>query len=376
MPWTFFLTITNHTPRTLQLTSSHLSWGIWYLNNTDDRGPIEIGPNQTVQALGIRAASGTATGYECNCTWTDARAEGDDPWGTIDLLIDVPYSGSNRSSLTVNNPLKVQDWSDLPADGHDFSRSIVISVEGHALGAGSELQAQDDDDRRHAAFLAALRASNPNLRNLAEVLTLSQVEHFDPVSYLPPVAEMPPPKQLLARSTLLTLPRDSWSGFADPVFTTMRSRSIFVKEYQCLAAYAIASNPRAAVSLPASSTYDFKRRVEVDLFIRSLQQDTWSLKKSLSVEGTNPNQTAKVAASIESEFSVESVLEQSTTEISEEVIEQHFEAPSDHGILILPYVFSTIVLMYRVRKDEAMPPELMAVSEWAQFQLVKTYNLT
>ncbi|HET7433687.1 MAG TPA: hypothetical protein VFN10_03125 [Thermoanaerobaculia bacterium] len=408
MPWTFYLNMTNGTPRTLELVQQHLSWGYWYRGDEDDAAPISIAPNQTLQVLGVRAASGSATGYECTAVWADVVPGGEKAFGTIDFGIDVPYSKSNSSRMHWIAPLKVDGWSDIPSSGHNFVRSVTVSVEGGALvardttatpatgdgtsaktqnagadggvtqesdGAAGKKPVNDEDDRRHAAWLAAFDAANPDLRNYEEVLTLPEVQSFNVIENLPKVPELPPTRVLLARTKPLTIPHSEWSGFADPIFTTRYSRDIFVKDYVALAVHAINCNPRDVISLAPGETYTYRKRTEVTLFIRTLETNTWSLKTALSAEGTNPTQTAKVAASIESTFGVEKVLEDSTNRVVEEVLEETFKAPDDHGQLIVPYVFSMIALIYRIRKDPAVPPELMAVSEWARFQIETAFNV-
>jgi hypothetical protein len=132
MAWTFYLTITNGTDRDLKVTGSNLNWGYWYRDNVDNRGPIDIPKGQTMQALGVRAARGTATGYECSCTWTDVVPAKESSYGTVTLNLDVPYSGSNHSSCEGTGALFVQDWEDLPGSGHNFNRSIVVTTSATA----------------------------------------------------------------------------------------------------------------------------------------------------------------------------------------------------------------------------------------------------
>jgi hypothetical protein len=128
MPWTFFLTITNGTDRDLVVSSSHLNWGYWNTNEIEGKKPVTVPAKQTIQAVGVKAASGTATGYEFSCSWTDQVPDGKTSYGSVNLYIDVPYSGSNRSSLTSTGLFRITSWENLPSDGHNFIRAITIST--------------------------------------------------------------------------------------------------------------------------------------------------------------------------------------------------------------------------------------------------------
>ncbi len=129
--WIFTFIINNHTPYRLSVLTSHIAWGTWYLANSDGRGPIAIEPNKNGPALAIRAASGTATGYECACTWQFASppgmAEDSVPQGTFSLVIDVPYTKDNKSSIRTSGFLRAGNWENLPPRGHHFTRTVDIS---------------------------------------------------------------------------------------------------------------------------------------------------------------------------------------------------------------------------------------------------------
>lgn len=87
--WTFSLMITNATDRELEVFQSQLAWGIWNTDDMEDQKPVNIPPNTTLQALGIKASTGP-NGYECSCSWRDIVPQGGKSYGTISIALDVP----------------------------------------------------------------------------------------------------------------------------------------------------------------------------------------------------------------------------------------------------------------------------------------------
>ncbi len=126
--WTFSLNVTNTTDRELEVLFSQLSWGDWNTGNVEDQEPVSIPPNTTVEALGVKAAFGPS-GYECSCTWKDRNVSpGSSDYGMLKIEIDVPYSGSNKAKCVANGRLFIDGWEDLQEDGHNFVRSIIITL--------------------------------------------------------------------------------------------------------------------------------------------------------------------------------------------------------------------------------------------------------
>ncbi|GLC90170.1 hypothetical protein [Lysinibacillus piscis] len=124
--WTFSLMITNTTDRELVVDHPQLDWGIWNTEDVEERGPLNVPPHTTIQALGIKASTGP-NGYECSCSWKDKVPAGEKSYGAISLSLDVPQKSKNRATCLVNHQLHVDGWEDLPEKGHNFVRSIIVS---------------------------------------------------------------------------------------------------------------------------------------------------------------------------------------------------------------------------------------------------------
>ncbi|MFT9847666.1 hypothetical protein [Aneurinibacillus sp. REN35] len=126
MSWTFALNITNATDRELIVVNPQLHWGDWNTDNEENKEPKNIPPKTTVQAVGVKAASGP-NGYEFSCSWKDHAPKGQSSYGMLTLSIDVPYMGSNKATCKTTGDLRIDEWEDVPDDGHNFVRSIIIS---------------------------------------------------------------------------------------------------------------------------------------------------------------------------------------------------------------------------------------------------------
>ena len=124
--WTFSLMITNATDRELEVFQSQLAWGIWNTDDMEDKKPVNIPPNTTIQALGIKASTGP-NGYECSCSWRDIVPPGEKSYGTISIALDVPQKSKNRAECLADHQLHVDSWEDLPDKGHNFVRSIIVT---------------------------------------------------------------------------------------------------------------------------------------------------------------------------------------------------------------------------------------------------------
>jgi len=391
MPWTFYLNVTNGTDRDLVVRGSQLNWGYWYRDGSDNRGPREIPKGQTVQALGIRAARGTWTGYECSCTWGDATPAGERSWGTVNLNIDVPFSKSNHSRCTSSGALFLHDWENLPGSGHNFVRSITVTTKARVMDFMAEAPPnlaaesrrimvaaaeapEDEDDQRYREYLLASHQRNPDVRdwNAVETMLPEQASPPSAIDHVPKDLQVPPMRVLIGRSAPDRIPKDLWPGIGDPDYPNSYSKELFAKDYFSAAVYSVDTDPRAVITLARKQTKAFKQRVEIVSFIRHVHETSWSIKTSLEAKSESVPYMKEIAAKIESEYGVKDVLEESTTRVTEEVEEQTFTAPADHDIAVVPWVFSTIVLIYRVDKEDKV--QLVAASEWAQWQLCRTYE--
>ncbi len=114
--------------QTVSLKFFNHSWngGIWNTNDEEDKQPISIPPNTTLQALGVKASTGP-NGYECSCSWRDKVPSGEKSYGTISLVLDVCQKSKNRAECITEHQLHVDSWEDLPEKGHNFVRSIIVT---------------------------------------------------------------------------------------------------------------------------------------------------------------------------------------------------------------------------------------------------------
>ena len=229
MPWTFFLTITNVTDRDLVVSSSNLNWGDWYTNSSDDNGPVTVPAGQTVQAVGVRAASGTWTGYEFSCVWTDKVPPGATSYGAINLYIDVPFSGSNNSSCTANGLLTIEGWKPLPSDGYNFVSAITINTP--ILAAMRDYKtpktANDKDAPQYEEYFQKLYSTNPKIEDWSSVQeNLKEVKSFNINDNIPQKVELI--STLLARSQPYDIEPQSWQGIGDPVYRNSYAQKVGV----------------------------------------------------------------------------------------------------------------------------------------------------
>lgn len=381
MSWTFYLTITNATDRKLKLNSSSTEWGIWYRNSSDKEGPVDIEPHSTIQALGIRAAKGTWTGYECLAQWRDVVPRGEKGYGAVTLMISVPFSADNKSSFTAGGALTATGWFDLPTSGHDFNRSVTIRagrdkqlvVEENTMPNPAEKVKLDLVDAEYKNYLLEYAAKNPDVRNWKDIESrLEQVDDFNPLMYIPdgPFTA----RRLLARSDRYVIEPYLWQGIGDSDYPSPYAKDLFVDEYFAVAIYSVGNNPRTFINVPAGSTRRTSERVTVTSAIKNILTISWSLKTSLSAKASDPVSGSEVASSLDMEFGVTDVLETSRESVKETIIEEEFTAPADSDVLIVPWVFSKAVIIYRRSKKGNV--SLVAVSDWADMQFFKSYRVS
>ena len=369
MVWSLRLNITNGTDRPLTVSGPELRWGWWYTNNKDNTEPVSIPPGKTVYALGIRASSGTWTGYECACSWIDATTD-KESYGAISVEIDVPFTADNASSIHVSGVYQQSGWTDLPKRGHNFTRNMTITTMDGKLVA--ELDEETEDDPDYLRFLEMEVAANEMIQHWPELVKeLPEVNQFDPQAVMPDKYLYPPKEFFIARGEVVEIDTADWSGIGDPKYTTAYAKKQFAKRYFAVPVYSINTDPRAVEQIPPGVKKTHMRSVEVTSVIKSTLETNWSIKASLSAEGTNVATTAKVAASLESAFSIRNVREESTQKIEKE--ETTIEiAAVDYDRLFVPWVFSTAAAIYC--EDKKGNFRLVAISQWALLQLFKVYK--
>ncbi|MEE9453121.1 MAG: hypothetical protein V3V13_01895 [Paracoccaceae bacterium] len=370
MAWTFRLNITNGTDRELTVSHPDLKWGWWYTDNEYEKAPVSIGAGETVYAMGICASNGTATGYEATCTWLDKKP---DSYGAITIDIDVPYWSGNVSSLIASGLYNVDGWSDLPSGGHNFTRNIsIFSIQGALQMVDEGWCEPEEEDPDYLRLLDLIESANEMIQNWPQLEAELPVESFDPVSKIPETYIFPPERILLARGDTISFEKKDWDGIGDPVYTSRYVKYNRAKSYFAVPVYSINTNPRDAESLPAGVHKTRMHSVEVTSAIKSTMESNFSLKTSLSIEAPIPNLGAKVAAKIESEFSIHNARVESTNRVVKD--EETIDIPAvDYDRLFVPWVFSTAVAIYCESKSGDV--RLVAVSEWAQLQLHKTYRV-
>lgn len=132
MSWEYNLNIINKTDRDIEVMSSELISGYWMTNDIEDKKPVKIKAHSESEALTIKAHFGP-NGYEFKCTWKDTTTTGQKSYGTISLEINVPYTVDNYSKCTTSGAFIVSGWSELPASGHNFIQTMVVSVDKSKL---------------------------------------------------------------------------------------------------------------------------------------------------------------------------------------------------------------------------------------------------
>ncbi|WP_051203898.1 hypothetical protein [Hugenholtzia roseola] len=358
--WIFKLNIHNATGKTLEVDDPRLQWGFWYLNNVDNRAPINVPSGKTIEVLGIRAADGTWTGYECFCRWKSDI-------GSIELKVDVPFSGSNKSHLKSFGFLRVEGWEDLPPKGHEFTRTITIM----ALSDSEQEQAINFDNE-YAEYLSLMNHESEMVQNWEMFREEIKATHqFNPYDKIPSTYQYPPKKIYVGRSEVIEIDKREWDGIGDAKYQTLYEKEYFVKRYFAVAGYAINTNPRETQSIPAGVSVYTERTVDVQSSIKETLESFWSLKVSLEAESNNKVLGKKLAAKLEGTFSQKSVLEKSSSTFERNTQKVTVDK-SAHDRLFVPWVFSQSILIYREKKDGTFG--LVAVSEWADLIVDKVYS--
>ncbi|WP_052262212.1 hypothetical protein [Pseudoalteromonas luteoviolacea] len=366
--WVFKLNINNQTDRDLTLTNSNLSWGYWYRDNEDDSAPVTVPARENVEALGVRAASGTWTGYECDATWKD-ETKGEGNLGTISLYIDVPFSGDNESSLDVNGLVSVEGWEDLPKSGHHFTRNITV------IEVGNQLQVLDEDVQRvQSEFLEYLNVTaelNAVVQNWDVLKDVEAKNEFNILEYVPKGYMYPPKDTLLFRTDKHLIEKKLWQGIADPIYTSRYAKDTYVDEYFSVGLYFVNTNPRLTETIPAGVTKAYETTVEVTSAIKSTLTNFMSIRAALKVESKDPISGSAIASELESTYSVQNVLEESNSYFKREKQTIELER-SENNRLFVQWLFSTAVCIYR--KDKKGNVSLVSISEWGEEVIDQVYD--
>lgn len=368
MVWSFRMNITNGTDRELTVSAPDLKWGIWYTDGVDKRKPVSIPPGKTKYALGIRASKGTATGYECDCTWLDQSAHS---YGSISLYIDVPYTADNKSDFHTSGVFRGDGWQPLPKRGHNFTRNVTITEAFGALQVSEDTLSVEDDDPEYLALVAAELSASATMEDWADLQHLDVVDQFDPVTAMPDTYKLPPKEQFIGRGEVIEIDKRDWAGLSDPKLPNAYAKQLRADRYFAVPVYSINTNTRATEVVPAGVRKTTMRAAEVTSTIRSVLETHVSIGTSLEASAEDKLAGQRVAAKLESAFSIQNVREASTTHIVREETKIEIE-PVDYDRVFVPWVFSTTVALYCQNKDGDV--RLVAISQWAMEQLFRTYK--
>jgi hypothetical protein len=379
MAWTFNFNINNQSGRELVTDKANydLKWGYWYRDNVDDREPISVPAGKNIQALGIRAARGTWTGYECICTWRD-NTDGPGNYGTISLSIDVPFSGDNKSSCTGTGLYNIDGWTDLPKSGNSFVRSIIVTVVDGKLMAEVDNTIEPKDQKQlqetensFNQYQTLLSGANELVENWLELEKNIPQKSLDPTKSLPKEPVYPPEMFLLVRSSPKSIEKAKWVGIFDPRYQTTYTKQTFVEEYFSVSVWSINTNPRDWESIPSGTGKKTVKSTEVTSSIKTVLETNISIKASLSTKAGDPKVGGEIAASLESSYSQKNVLEESRSRIEKDEVTVDIK-PAEQDRLFVPWVFSQAIVIYRKTKKGTYG--VVAISEWADLQLFKTYT--
>lgn len=368
MAWTFRLNITNGTDRELKVSAPDLKWGYWYTNNSDKTAPVSIPAGKTKYALGIRAARGTWTGYECACTWLDDEAGS---YGSVSLYINVPYVGKNGSRFNTSGLYHSAGWEALPTSGTSFTRNVTITAADGQLEVTEDTLTAEAEDPEYIAMLDAELASRDMVENWSSLKDMAVVDQFDPVAEIPDTYQLPPKERFIARGEAMEIDKPDWPGIGDPKLPNAYAKQVRADRYFAVPIYSVNTNTRATEVVPAGVRKTTMRAAEVTSTIHSVLETNFSIGTSLEAEANNKITGQRLAAKLESEFSIRSVVEKSSTHIERTETKIEIE-PVDYDRIFVPWVFSTTVALYCQNKRGEF--RLVAISQWAMEQLFRTYK--
>ncbi|MFT9847665.1 hypothetical protein [Aneurinibacillus sp. REN35] len=357
MAWTFLLHIKNDTDRELEVVQSQLHWGYWNTDNQENNGPKNILPGETVQAVGVNASFGP-NGYEFSCSWKDKTPKGELPYGVLSLSVDVPHRGSNKAACKTTGQLKITGWENIPDDGHDFVRSITISM----------------PKKQEKMFFRG------DIRNWNEVEKVKEIDVFDMNQCIPETMAIE--RRWVGRTSVSEIPKRLWEAIKDPVYSSMYSKNISVKKYFCLAIYSVEADTKKIESLGAGgkttvtnemeTITSSKRSLETVMSLESSISSTSKMGASKTLEVLTASAEQELSVNLTSKFEMTYAVEDSTEQKVRDTREQTFEAPPDKSLIIVPWIFSKNALLYR--EDIHGEVELVGASEWKLAKIHYSYH--
>lgn len=108
--WTIAITVINTLDRTLKVTNCSSEWGKWGSRHDS------IAPNSSAK-FEIYSPSGMAYGPELFLTLSDVPPAGEQPYGTVNVHVDIPYSKANKLEISTGGVLGVSGQKGLAAHG-------------------------------------------------------------------------------------------------------------------------------------------------------------------------------------------------------------------------------------------------------------------
>lgn len=366
--WYFHLYITNKSSWDLELDSAsqNLIWGIWYRNNQDGLEPLKtIKRGESREVVGIRASSGTWTGYQFSCAW-NAMTDGT-PVGALRVDVDVPFwSSVNTGTLVTTNVIKDSGWVALAKSKTKFIENVEITDRYPDDTEETEDKDTDPETIARKQYKRLMINYNEMIRNWDDLeKNLVEQASVDPHVCIPQKYTYPPTVNLLARTAPHDIQQNNWSGINDLIYDTDWAKREYVKSYFSVAIYSINTNPRSTLSIPAGQETVEESSVEVTSAIAQTLTDGFSIRTLIGAEYSG------VKSELEATYNRESVVEESSSRV-ERATKTITIAASENNRLFVPWVFSTAIAIYRTTKKGKT--ELIAVSEWADEVIDTVYD--
>ena len=366
--WKFKLFVNNTTGKTLKVSSCNLNWGYWDLNDKENRAPIAIEPGSR-EVLGIKAARGTWTGYQCSCVWSDDSKEGN--IGSLALIIDVPFSKKNKSSLESSGLLKIDNWIPLPESGHAFVRTIDLGIVGNTLQVtNDQIQEVPDDESGYQVYSDQITNYNHVVCDWNEFKKVVEKKTYNILEEIPKKYCFPC-QTLIGRTPVYTIPKEYWDGLGDPELKNSYQKDAVADEYFAVGIHLVDTDPRKVQSIPKGVEVATEETIEVTSLFKTTLETHFSIKASLNASGTISKIAVALAGVLESEFGIKNITEESVSKM-ERVKQTVTIGASDKNRLFVQWLFSEAVAIYRRNKDGKV--KLIAISEWATQIMDKVYD--
>lgn len=120
--WQYKLMIKNTLDRDLKLDSLRIPYG--------KKGSV----NETIPAGGsgvctIYSSGGEPIGLEFYVTYSDVYKQGEAPYGSFTVYVDMPFwKSKNTSTCDTNGIIKVDGFRKVPNGNHDFENPIIVTT--------------------------------------------------------------------------------------------------------------------------------------------------------------------------------------------------------------------------------------------------------